>query len=108
MKLTLPPPSKKKKEIVHSTPEYKKNDIKFEKFYKFVNYKHFIMLSISYAFKIIGPYVYGIHWCNSCIYFGTCTFYSSISKIYILSLISIIACMLNGYGPVIKVFTKIF
>ena len=27
-------------------------------FYKFVNYKHFNIISISYAFKIIGPYVY--------------------------------------------------
>ena len=52
MKLT------KKKVIVHSTPEYKKNDIKLENFYKFVNYnKHFNMLSISNACKIIGPYV---------------------------------------------------
>ena len=60
MKLTpLPlPPTPKKKKIVHSIPEYKKNDIKFENFYKFVNYKHFNMLSISNAFKIIGPYVY--------------------------------------------------
>ena len=47
------------------------------------------------------------HWFYRCIFFGTNTFYSSISKIYILSLISIIACMSNGYGPVIRVFTKI-
>ena len=49
MKLTPPPPKKKKKKkrkekeknkktkIVHSTPEYKKNDIKFEKFLSTIN-----------------------------------------------------------------------
>ena len=55
MKLTSLRP---KKYILHGTPEYKKNKIKFENFYKFFgNYKHFNMLSIN-AFKIIGPYVY--------------------------------------------------
>ena len=35
MKLT--PPPKKKKKIAHSTPEYKKNDIKFEIFLSTIN-----------------------------------------------------------------------
>ena len=60
MELTSPPPLKNKKKNGDSTPEYKKNDIKIENFYKFVNYKHFSMLSISNAFKIIGPYVYTV------------------------------------------------
>ena len=60
------------------------------------------MLSINNAFKSIGPYEY------MAAIDLTDTFYSSkISKIYILSLISIISCMSNGYGPAIRVFTKI-
>ena len=56
----LPPPLQKKKMSIAHKPEYKKNDIKFENFYKFVNYKHFSMLSISNAFKIIDPYAYTV------------------------------------------------
>ena len=81
--------------------------IKFENFYKFVNYKHFNVLSISNAFKIIGPHVYTTYIDLTDAFFGTYTFYSSIFEIYILSLISIIACVSNGYGPAIRVFTKI-
>ena len=67
------------------------------------------MLSINNAFKIIGPYKYmaAIDFTDA-LFFCTYTFYlSKISKIYILSLISIISCMSNGYGPAIRVFTKI-
>ena len=67
------------------------------------------MLSINNAFKIIGPYKYmaAIDFTDA-LFFCTYIFYlSKISKIYILSLISIISCMSNGYGPAIRVFTKI-
>ena len=67
------------------------------------------MLSINNAFKIIGPYK-----CMAAIdltdafFCYTDTFYSSkISKIYILSLISTISCISDGYEPAIRVFTKI-
>ena len=79
------------------------------KIYKFVNYKHFNMLSINNAFTIIGPCEYmAASDLTDAFFFYTYTFYlSKISKIYILSLISIISCMSNGYGPAIRVFTKI-
>ena len=65
------------------------------------------MLSIN-AFKIIVPYVYTTSIdLTDAFFFYTCTFYTSISKIYILSFISIIGCMSNEYGPAIRVFTKI-
>ena len=67
------------------------------------------MLSVNNAFKIIGPYEYmaAIDLTDAS-FFYTYTFYSSkISKICILWLISIISCMSNGYGPAIRVFTKI-
>ena len=67
------------------------------------------MLSINNAFKIISPYEYmaAIDLIDAFLFY-TYTFYSSkISKISILSLIAIISCMSNGYGPAIKVFTKI-
>ena len=68
------------------------------------------MLSINNAFKIIGPYKYmaANDLKDAFFFFYTYTSYSSkISKICILSLISIISCMSNGYGPAIRVFTKI-
>ena len=79
------------------------------KIYKFVNYKHFNMLSINNSFTIIGPCEYmAASDLTDAFFFYTYTFYlSKISKIYILSLISIISCMSNGYGPAIRVFTKI-
>ena len=79
------------------------------KFYKFVNYKHFNMLSINNAFKIIGPYKYmAAIDLTDAFFFYTNRFYSSkISKIYILSLISTISCMPNRCEPAIKVLTKI-
>ena len=67
------------------------------------------MLFINNTFKIIGPYenMAAIDLADA-FFLYTYTFYSSkISKIYILSLISIISCMSNGYGPAIRVFTKI-
>ena len=83
--------------------------MKFENFYKFVNYKHVNMLSISNASKIIGLYEYtaSIDLTDAFVFYSY-TFYSSkISKIYSSSLISIIACMSNGYGPAVRVFTKV-
>ena len=67
------------------------------------------MLSISNALKIIGPYEYMVAiGLTDAFFFYTYTFCSSkISKIYILSLISIISCMSNRYGSAIRVFTKI-
>ena len=67
------------------------------------------MLFINNAFKIIGPYenMAAIDLADA-FFLYTYTFYSSkISKIYILSLISIISCMSNGYGTAIRVFPKI-
>ena len=67
------------------------------------------MLSINNSFTIIGPCEYmAASDLTDAFFFYTYTFYlSKISKIYILSLISIISCMSNGYGPAIRVFTKI-
>ena len=78
------------------------------KIYKFVNYKHFNMLSINNAFTIIGPCEYmAASDLTDAFFFYTYTFYSSkISKIYILSLISIIWCMWNGYEPALRIFPK--
>ena len=68
------------------------------------------MLSINNAFKIISPYVYMTTIdLTDAFFFYTYTFYSpTISKIYILSLISIVSCMSDGYGPAIRVFTKVY
>ena len=59
--------------------------------------------------KIIGPYEYmAAIDLTDAFRFYTYTCYSSkISNIYILSLISIISYKSNGYGPAIRVFTKI-
>ena len=66
------------------------------------------MLCINNDVKIISPYVYTASIdLTDAFFFGTYTFYSSLSKIYILLLISIIACMSNRYGPTKRVFTKI-
>ena len=86
-----------------------KNDIKF---YKFVNYKHFNMLSINNAFKLIGlrKYMAAIDLTEPMQFFSIPihpTYSLKISKIYILLLISIISCMSNGYGPAVRAFTKI-
>ena len=71
----------------------KKNDIKLEHFYKYVNYKHFNMLSINNVFKILGSFVYMESTdLKDAFVFYTYTFYGSkISKIYILLFISIIS-----------------
>ena len=55
------------------------------KFYKFVNYKHFNMLSINNAFNIIGRYKYiAVIDLTDAFFFYTDTSYSwKISKIYI-------------------------
>ena len=66
------------------------------------------MLSISNDLKIISPYVYTTSIdLTDAFFYGTYIFYSSISKIYILSLISVIAFMSNGYGSALRVFIKI-
>ena len=73
--------------------------------YKYGNYKHFNMLSINNAFKILGSYVYKESTdLKDAFAFYTYTFYGSqISKIYILLFISIISYMSNGYGHAIRV-----
>ena len=67
------------------------------------------MLSINNAFKSIGSYEYmAVTDLTDAFFFYPYSFYSSkIPKSYILSLISIISCMSNEYGPAISVFTKI-
>ena len=113
----------KKKFIVHSTTEYnefisgiftrnkkdgsKRMILNLKSFNEFVNYKHFKMESINNVLNIIRPNVYMASIDLRSTLFCTYTFCSSKNLQFTFDDLFQFTYMPNGYGPAMRVFTKI-